>query len=386
MEPAQQMKRALTDFFPPCRKWLIVALITMNLSGCAVLDRVSPDAAIFWGIVTAPIWMPPFVVYDVTFVAIGRAIGPSEQAIAEKTARIKSNALPIQESLVQKARAYLKTACEQDERLIIKPGITLGEDNKILILRRGDAPLPLLNKILSLHRENALLPLLKTAPKETAPDALIKYRSSSHDEFRFQSTRRFREIQYGYGIPWDDDSMLYAAWYAFPASAVPEQQFFIKTEQRFIETGGKYFQLASKAYFERAGLGEWVIKDLKDKYAKSKFAMSPATYETASERRPFELPIDAPPSTKYALSIEDISTLEDRAHWVARGRLALIERESGEAVAEYVGFAANLEPGMQGESSIRRWDDPTELCPNAAEKPRMIVRSFLQKILDAKQP
>ena len=370
MEQAQKMKRALTDFFLSCRKWLVVALLVTNLNGCASFS--GDDAALALFLYTAPIWVPPYLVYEATVGNIKRA---SEQAAAEKTVRINSNALPIQESLVQKARAYLKTACEQDERLFIKPGITLGEDNKILILRREDAPLP----------------LLKTAPKEAVPDAFIKYRSFHRDEFRFQSTRRFREIQYGYSIPWDDNDTLDAAWDVFPESTATERQFFIETGK------GKYIQRASKAVWEQAGLGKRVINESPtlERY-RGRYYTPAERYEDDSEKI-YDLPVDAPPSAKYALSIEDISTLEDRAHWVARGRLALIERESGEVVAEYVGFAANLEPGWQAKSPSRRWRNDytlspgryeivTELCPNAAEKPWWIVHRFLQKILAAKQP
>jgi hypothetical protein len=379
------MKRNPTDFFLPCRKWLVVALLAVNLSGCANLDGWDGFAL---AVYTAPIWFPPYLVYDNTFGAIRRA---SKQAAREKEYRIHSNAGQTQELLVQKARAYLKTACEQNERLFIKPGITLGEDNKILILRREDAPLP----------------LLETAPKEATPDGILEYRGYHYKESRKESERMFREIQYGYGIPWDDDDTLYVAWKAFPESTATERQFFIETGK------GKYIQRASKAFWEQAGLGERIIKESPtlEEARSSPYYTAAASYKYDSEQKTYDLPVYAPPSAKYALSIEDISTLEDRAHWVARGRLRLTERESREAVAEYVGFAANLGPGMQAKSPFRRWEDGTrsgywnnidtggywketiwvptgvtELCPNAAEKPWWIVRSFLQKILDAKSP
>ena len=378
----QDMKRDPASFFASCRKGLIVALLVTNLSGCAIFD--DGYAAMGFIVWTAPISVPIMITIGVPVLIIAGAISAVEDSIeAARSAKVY-NAAQAQKPLVQKARAYLKTACEQDERLFIKPGITLGEDNKILILRREDAPLP----------------LLKTAPKEAAPAALIKFRTSYRDEFRFQSTRRFREIQYGYSIPWDDRYTLRAAWKAFPESTAAERKFFIETGK------GKYIQRASKAFWEQAGLGERVIKESPtfeywfepgDPRPAYPLLYNASIYKDASEQRPFDLPIDAPPSTKYALSIEDISTLEDRAHWVARGRLRLIERESGETVAEYVGFAANLNPGWQTKSPSRRWDNyyresasqykiVTELCPNAAKEPDEIVRSFLQKILDAKSP
>lgn len=54
---------------------------------------------------------------------------------------------------------------------------------------------------------------------------------------------------------------------------------------------------------------------------------------------------------RFVLRGRDISTLEDRRHWVARGQLQLIDRRDGSLLAEYVGFAAHrrpaYEPGQQ---------------------------------------
>ena len=369
------MKRALMDFCLSCRKELIVALLAVNLSGCASIH--ADDVAHGFYILTIPIWYP--------ILSVARwVIDTPILARAEK----KANAAVARKPLVQKARDYLKAACEQDEQLFIKPGITLGKDNKILILRsnQGDAPLP----------------LLETAPEVSAPDEIIAFRKCFRKESRKESIRMFREIQYGYVIPWDDDKTLYAAWDAFPESTAAERKFFIETGT------GKYIQRASKAFWEQAGLRERVIKEystlVNARDASDRYYTSAQHYKYSSEQRLFDLPIDAPPSAKYALSIEDISTLEDRAHWVGRGRLRLTERETGETVAEYIGFVANLIPGYQRKSPWRwknsdgadkddyqYWDDvqrseDTELCPNAAKDPYEIVRSFLQKILDAKQP
>jgi hypothetical protein len=372
MEQAQKMKRALTDFFPLCRKWLIVALLALTLSGCETLYYLT--------------MYPPMLLKG----ALEYVETAPERAIQEKSAQIDSNAAQAQKPLVQKARAYLKTACEQDERLFIKSGIELNKGILVLRNRWEDAPLP----------------LLEIAPEEAAPDAIIAYRRFNYGDWNYkyresrrESIRMFREIQYGYGIPWDDDDTLYEAWILFSLSAVEEPEFFIETGK------GKYLQRASKAFWEQAGLRERVLNESPQARCDKGFSASTCLYmyEANPKQTPFDLPVDAPLSAKYALSIEDISTLEDRAHWVARGRLRLIERESGEAVAEYVGFAANIKPGgMQAKSPSRRWKNTsserwndqegwlytgdTELCPNAAEKPEWIVHRFLQKILYGKQP
>ena len=366
MEQTQNMKRALTDFFSSCRKGLIVALLVTNLSGCAVcaggphggVGCAGPwevSAAIGAMIVASPVLVPALIFFKIN------------EKIGDRNVRARR----ASEALAQKARNYLKTACEKDELLFIKPGIALNEG--ILVLRMEDAPLP----------------LLEMAQNKRLPGAIIRWRQGHIDpESREESTRILREIQYGYSIPWDGYDTLYAAWFAFPPSAAVEQKFFIKTGK------GKYIQRASKIFWEQAGLGARVLNEsptFEDRRRSGKPYYPDATvYKDALEQEPFDLPIDAQPSTKYALSIEDISTLEDRDHWVARGRLRLIERDTGEIVAEYIGFAANYDPGRQPASPWRwrrYWKGiTTELCPNTAEEPE-IVRSFLQKILDEiKQP
>ncbi|MBG9390647.1 hypothetical protein [Caenimonas aquaedulcis] len=42
----------------------------------------------------------------------------------------------------------------------------------------------------------------------------------------------------------------------------------------------------------------------------------------------------------HRLDIRDVSTLEDRQHWVARGRISLVKEADKELVAEYVGLSA----------------------------------------------
>jgi hypothetical protein len=264
--------------------------------------------------------------------------------------------------LNKKANDYLKTACEKDERIFIKPDIALVEG--ILVLNsRGDA----------------LLPLLETAPTNAVPDKIIAYRLRFQKESREGSIRIFREIQYGYAISWDDNEALSGVW-RWAADKIPsealEQKFFIETGK------GKIYQRARKAFWEQAGLRERVLKDSlqikawRDKrwhdvdilrWSEADILKDILKEYERSKWEYFDLPVDAP-SARYALSVEDISTLEDRAHWVARGRITLMERDTGETVAEYVGFEANLEPWEQAKSPSRYWDDnwsSYKLCPSA---------------------
>ena len=334
---AQNMKHHPTDFSLPCWKCLVVALCAITLSGCYI---------------------------DFTGGGLGDQIRSYQH-------RLEAEAERDYEPLAQKAFDYLQTACEKDERFFIKPGIALDEDKGVLILR--------------INQGDAFLPLLETAPKKIAsPSGIINYRWYWYHDSKEESLRRFREIQYGYFIPWDDEYTLDAVWMTLPPSAIEEKKLFARSGS------GKTIQRASKAFWERAGLRERVLKDSSQIKALRNRKVKPLSeaailidYEATPMWEPFDLPVDTI-HAKYALSIEDISTLEDRAHWVGRGRLRLTDQDTGEIVAEYVGFAANnSKPGMQKES--RYWTTTT-MCPNVG---RMFnrdvyrwapVRSFLQTI------
>ncbi|MDR1848422.1 MAG: hypothetical protein LBQ75_00095 [Zoogloeaceae bacterium] len=334
------MKRRPIAFFPLCRKWLIVALLAMNLSSCANLgSSAPPEAAILFPlfVITSPIWMP-----------VSDIINAPERRERKKKAEIDSAAAQTQESLVQKARAYLQTACAKEERLSIKSGILLDDGILALGNNRGNAPLP----------------LQETAPNESAPAAILEYRSYHYRENREESIRAFREIQYGYALPWDTGNLLAAAWVPVPQTG--NQKAFIETSD------GKYIQRASRAFWERAKLRDRVLESSlqmkalrNDKWSEADILMN---YATTPMWMPFDLPVDTL-NARYALSIEDISTLEDRANWVGRGRLRLIERDTGEVVAEYIGFAANnYLPAMRKQYASRLWDlAGMEVCPNAGK-------------------
>ncbi len=55
----------------------------------------------------------------------------------------------------------------------------------------------------------------------------------------------------------------------------------------------------------------------------------------------FEEPIQLP-TARYGVSYEDISTREDRDHWIAGSRLSVIDRFTGEVLAERVGYMVDM--------------------------------------------
>ena len=93
-------------------------------------------------------------------------------------------------------------------------------------------------------------------------------------------------------------------------------------------------------------------------------------------------------TARYVLSVTDISTLEDRKHWVARGRLRLVHKGSGQAVAEYIGFVANLGPAYSLRNSYA-WER-VDVCPGKERayqvdrRPWDVVGFFFREVVSYK--
>ena len=339
----------VSAFFSPCRKWFIVALLAVTLCGCAICPM-------------GPCGPPPSSFYERRGNSIKYDLqyGPGWE-------------------LGKKAHGYLKTACEQEGRIFIKPDIAL--DEGILILRS--------------NRENALLPLLETAPKVVVPSEIIKYRWHFHNEFRFQSVRMFRELQYGYAIPWDSYDMPEKEWLNLSSFVTGGHKFFI--ESSAADAQGKIIRRAGRAFWEQAGMREQALagslemKALRDKGVSEADILR--DYEATPMWKPFSLPVDTA-RARYALLVEDVSTLEDRAHWVARGSFRLIERATGETVAEYLSFMAYTDPWRQEKSLSRNWISgsySTALCPGSKRLDYSVesyawepALSFLQTVENAR--
>lgn len=75
-------------------------------------------------------------------------------------------------------------------------------------------------------------------------------------------------------------------------------------------------------------------------------------------------------AARYLLTGRDISTAEDRRHWVARAQLTLTDRRSGLLLVQYLGFAAHLTPAYEPGRRLA-WQDSL-LCPGPERgyKPR----------------
>lgn len=82
-------------------------------------------------------------------------------------------------------------------------------------------------------------------------------------------------------------------------------------------------------------------------------------YPQLEDRHPVAIPAGALKSG-YVLTMQDISTYADRAHWVARGRIQLHRRADQALVADYVGLFASQQLDVLMYGSW--WEDVTP-CP-----------------------
>lgn len=87
---------------------------------------------------------------------------------------------------------------------------------------------------------------------------------------------------------------------------------------------------------------------------------------------------------RYTLSVKDISTINDRLHWVARGKITLTDKETDELIAEYIGFMRHEYPASEYEHSMH-WE-PAIPC-DGEEKDFLsgrrwdVVRFFLERVI-----
>lgn len=74
-------------------------------------------------------------------------------------------------------------------------------------------------------------------------------------------------------------------------------------------------------------------------------------------------------SARYGITWDDISTREDREHWIAGGSLKVIDLQTNEVIAEHVGYM--MDRGLGSTSGFRSpWGDaPWSACPAFAKAP-----------------
>ncbi|MBH9576418.1 hypothetical protein [Inhella proteolytica] len=110
---------------------------------------------------------------------------------------------------------------------------------------------------------------------------------------------------------------------------------------------GRIERLAPKQRWLKEGLEDLAIAHSK-KYPSS----SGHHEEWPDEDFAFPIPVPQHKST-YIFTVEDISTMEDRSLWIARGRIRLTNAATSEILAEYIGFKSLLKSKAECPSALK---------------------------------
>lgn len=120
----------------------------------------------------------------------------------------------------------------------------------------------------------------------------------------------------------------------------------MKAESVDYKDGFDYMRRASLAHWKAEGLYDYVL-DFSTKNDLEKLESWP------TDRLGPPIPIEKP-EAKYIFTVEDISSLDDRKLWLAKGRIRLVDAKTSAILAEYIGFQSML--------------NYSTVCPKALEK------------------
>jgi hypothetical protein len=105
------------------------------------------------------------------------------------------------------------------------------------------------------------------------------------------------------------------------------------------------------------------------------------------------------PAPRYGVTHDDLSTREERDHWIAGSSLKVIELETGEVMAERIGYLMNrsglVGRGRQDHEQRKTWLLAAEhACPRFGPEKASLrrfvyqafqTRNFVEKVLDPKE-
>lgn len=101
-----------------------------------------------------------------------------------------------------------------------------------------------------------------------------------------------------------------------------------------------------------------------------------------------KIPVPAKPLPSYGVTYDDISTQEDREHWIAGSSLRVIDLQTNEVIAERIGYMIDYYQGQPGEERAP-WISAAKnnACPpfpSIPGQPRIQIgqtRRFVEKVL-----
>lgn len=106
----------------------------------------------------------------------------------------------------------------------------------------------------------------------------------------------------------------------------------------------------------------WTDEAIARQRSRTGKGVEPSDYEFAVERQPIEKP-----TANYGITWDDISTHEDREHWIAGGSLKVIDLSTNEVIAERAGYM--MDRGLGSTAGFRQpWAYAQQFaCPEFAQ-------------------
>ncbi len=251
-------------------------------------------------------------IFFALLVIAAKQMGDSSKDYSDGLAKMNAD----RKASAERSLAIMQKRCKSDERFVVIKPVLVGSSVFVNLYRDTKAP--------------------------TAVDAPSVIRTAEMNEQQRRYGNSFppsySDEQYREPISWIDD--------ANRPQTIAEfmQTDLVDSRERFETNGKKYSRLATKQGWLKDGLSDVAIAYTENHIDEYKFRNWPNGKFMVS------VPIDKP-GAQYVFTVEDISTLDDRKDWLARGRLRLLDASDSVVVAEYVGF----------QSLLRKAD----VCPNA---------------------
>lgn len=163
---------------------------------------------------------------------------------------------------------------------------------------------------------------------------------------------------------WAEDCIVWLLRMTRDVSRNPEGASKHRGAYKFVETvdprDGRWYRYFGAMKLTPAWTPEGIAK------LKRETGEDPPSF---SFRASFERePIDKP-TARYGITWDDISTREDREHWIAGGSLKVIDRQSNEVIAERVGYMVDRGQGSKAGGAAPWLEAQQTACPLFSDSP-----------------
>lgn len=226
--------------------------------------------------------------------------------------------------VAERSVSVLRDRCNKEERFIVSKALALG--SSIFINLYPESMSPTATSAPSVNQTPAMKEQLRKYGQSFPP-------SSNVD-------------QYLRAISWISDAEQPETIAALIRTDL------VDSRDRYKTYGKMYYRFATKQRWEKDGMSDVAIEYTEKYIDEYKFRNWP---EGQFKQR---IPIDKP-TAQFVFTVEDISTMEDRNDWLARGRIRLLDAANSEIVAEYIGFQSLLQENVVCPNALKSAFKPT---------------------------